>query len=121
MLNVPEQYRLKKGQYATTALDGNNGWFIIPLSGRSTAFALCSDGMGWEHVSVCIKADGKERTPTWAEMCKIKDLFWSPDDWVVQYHPAKSNYINNHPHVLHLWRPVGKEIPTPPSILVGIQ
>lgn len=54
-------------------------------------------------------------------MCFVKDLFWSDDDCVVQYHPPKSDYINNHEHCLHLWKPIDKQIPTPPSILVGLK
>ncbi len=54
-------------------------------------------------------------------MCFIKDLFWDEDDVVVQYHPAKSDYVNNHQYTLHLWRPTEGEMPTPPSIMVGIK
>jgi hypothetical protein len=53
-------------------------------------------------------------------MCFIKDLFWDAEDVVIQYHPAKSEYVNMHENTLHLWRPVGKEIPTPPKELVGV-
>lgn len=59
------------------------------------------------------------RTPTWKEMVYIKDLCWDGEDVVMQLHPRKSEYVNNHPHTLHLWRPIGQEIPTPPSIFVG--
>jgi hypothetical protein len=54
-------------------------------------------------------------------MCHVKALFWDPEDWVVQYHPAESEYVNNHPHTLHLWRPTAATLPTPPSILVGVK
>jgi hypothetical protein len=40
---------------------------------------------------------------------------------VVQYHPAKSEYVNNMPNCLHLWRPVNEAMPTPPSIMVGVR
>jgi hypothetical protein len=36
----------------------------------------------------------------------------------LQYHPAKSNYVNVAPHVLHLWRPLNQEVPLPPIYLV---
>lgn len=70
----------------------------------------------WEHVSISTQT----RCPTWEEMCFVKDLFWDEEDCVVQYHPPKSDYINCHPRCLHLWRPIGLEIPRPPKILVGI-
>jgi hypothetical protein len=60
------------------------------------------------------------RTPTWREMSYVKDLCWDGEDVVMQLHPKRSEYVNNHPHVLHLWRPVDAEIPTPPSIFVGV-
>lgn len=34
--------------------------------------------------------------------------------------PFAADYVNNHPHCLHIWKPTETEIPTPPSILVGI-
>lgn len=73
---------------------------------------------GWEHVSVSVIHGTKSRIPTWEEMCKVKDLFWDKDDCVIQYHPPESKYINNHPNVLHLWRPIGIDIPMPPLAAV---
>lgn len=80
---------------------------------------IASSGMGWDHVSVRAIESGTERTPTWDEMCLIKDLFWDADDCVVQFHPPRSEYVDEHPNVLHLWRPSNTNIQTPPSILVG--
>jgi hypothetical protein len=54
-------------------------------------------------------------------MCAVKDLFWGDDDWVVQFHPAKSAYVNNHPGCLHLWRPTREQMPMPPHELTGIK
>lgn len=62
-----------------------------------------------------------ERCPTWAEMCFIKNIFWGPDEAVIQIHPKEADYINNHPFCLHLWRPTDQEIPVPDPILVGIK
>jgi hypothetical protein len=79
--------------------------------------------MGWEHVSVSIGMPGKDalRCPTWEEMCYIKSMFWGEEDCVVQYHPAKSEYVNRHHFVLHLWRPTypSMRLPTPERIMVG--
>ncbi len=76
-----------------------------------------SDGEGWEHVSVSLPT----RCPNWPEMCFIKDMFWDAEDCVVQFHPPKSDYVNNHPYCLHLWRPTGTEISRPHWGLVGIK
>lgn len=97
--------------------DGFNGVFLIPAS-RLLFRVIAGDGGGWQHVSVSI--DDVPRCPNWQEMCMIKDLFWEPEDVVVQFHPKKSEYVNLHPHVLHLWRCIdGREFPTPPPIMVG--
>jgi len=121
MFKVPEKHRITTGLMATTAADGRNGAFKIPFSHRSFAYVVASDGMGWEHVSVHVVSDGRETTPTWAAMCKIKDTFWDEEDCVVQYHPPKSDYVNNHKFTLHLWRPTDQPLPRPDSILVGFK
>lgn len=116
MMRAPEQYRVTTGPFATDERAGNNGAFMIPFEGRELG-VIASDGLGWEHVSVSLG----NRTPNWREMCHVKDLFWEEEDTVIQYHPAKSEYVNNHPNCLHLWRPQGEKIPIPPSYLVGIK
>lgn len=123
MFHVPNKDRITYGTMGSGNWIGNNGAFQVWLSNRTDAIILASDGEGWEHVSVRMydKGTGQDRTPTWAEMCKIKDMFWDDEDCVIQYHPPKSEYVNNHPHVLHLWRPTEKVMPMPDSILVGIK
>jgi hypothetical protein len=71
----------------------------------------------WEHVSVSTVS----RTPTWAEMCRVKRLFWADDDVVVKFHPRRRDYINEHPHCLHLWRWTAGDFPVPEPILVGFR
>ena len=53
-------------------------------------------------------------------MCFVKDIFWEPDVCVVQFHPARSQYVNNHPYCLHLWHPLEADLPAPPTIAVGM-
>lgn len=43
--------------------DGNNGAFFVPFEGRYLK-VICSDGMGWDHVSVSLE----NRIPNWREM-----------------------------------------------------
>ena len=114
-----EAFRIRGGPLASDESYGNNGAFRILGPGSVLLLAIVSDGVGWEHVSV--RPLKKNRTPTWEEMCFVKDLFWYGEEVVIQYHPAESQYVNNHPHVLHMWRPTDGKIPTPPSILVGIK
>lgn len=68
-------------------------------------------GGGWEHVSVSLQ----NRCPTWDEMCRIKDIFWGEEECVVQFHPPRSEYVNNHPYCLHLWKKIGANWDTPPT------
>lgn len=76
-----------------------------------------NESIPWEHVSVSCE----KRTPNWREMCFVKSLFWDAEDAVMQLHPPQSQWINNHPYCLHLWRPLKETIPLPPSIAVGLQ
>ena len=73
--------------------------------------------MGWEHLSVSMPS----RTPSWEQMCKMKDIFWGEDEACVQYHPKKEDYVNMHQHCLHIWRPTQEALPIPPHILVGFR
>lgn len=115
---VPEKYRITTGYFRTTAADGNNGAFFIPTRpGMVPLKVIASDQGGWEHVSVSLP----DRTPTWELMCKVKSLFWDDEDCVMQLHPPRSQWVNNHSFCLHLWRPTdGQAIPTPPQIMVGV-
>ena len=104
-----------------TSFDGGCGIIRLPRdnkTGFTKASIIWSWGLGWEHVSVC-PINGK--MPTWDDMCFIKDMFFEDEDCVVQYHPPKSEYVNNVPNCLHLWKPIGQEMPMPPSILTGIK
>lgn len=116
MFQVPNEYREKIGKYASNEGYGNNGMFIIKSpNGYDDLNVLASDGEGWEHVSVSMP----RRTPSWEEMCFIKSIFWDSDDVVIQYHPAEEEYVNFHPHCLHLWRKIGHKFETPPTYMVG--
>ena len=55
-------------------------------------------------------------------MCRVKELFWSDTDAVVQYHPPADVYVNTHPFCLHLWRPSDpdNQLPVPDPELVGL-
>lgn len=116
--HVPESCRIRTGRIGTDAGHGNNGAFVITLRpGKTPIRVIASDMLGWEHVS----ASYPDRCPTWDEMCKVKSIFWDDEDCVMQLHPPRSEWVNNHSYCLHLWRPVGVQIPTPPSIMVGVK
>ena len=110
-----EEGRIREGRMASDSRYGTTGAFQIMGPKGEMLAIVASDGEGWEHVSISTK----RRTPNWDEMCFVKDLFWREDETVIQFHPPKSEYVNCHPHCLHLWKPVGKDVLLPPSILVG--
>ena len=125
--HVPELARdTTNPRLGTTSADGNNGAFDIESPEPGWRLALiASDGEGWEPVSIHAYrgVNGptlRLRMPGWREMVYVKDLCWDAEDCVVQFHPPKSEYVNNHPNVLHLWRPTDVQIPTPPSEFVGV-
>lgn len=120
---APKEYRIDHPYLGRG--EGNNGFFVIPHHRIKDYFynVMVSDGLGWEHVSVTLITHKKavERCPTWEEMCFIKDLFFYDTERVVQFHPPKDEYVSNHPFCLHLWRPIGVELPFPAPIMVGIK
>ena len=123
MKKAPEEFRLKTGMLPSDSSYGNNEIFVIPhYKVYDYEFdCIISDGEGWEHVSVTVHPKRKlaTRTCTWQEMCFIKNLFWTEEETVVQFHPPKSEYVNCHAFCLHLWRKVGSEFELPPAIMVG--
>ncbi len=119
--------RLEEGRWRSGPLGSETGdrfgAFLIQGPCGARLKIIASDGtadhdiglQSWEHVSVSCE----RRPPNWQEMCFTKDLFWDPEECVVQFHPPKSQYVNCHPHCLHLWRPLDSELPMPPRIMVG--
>ena len=51
-------------------------------------------------------------------MCRVKDMFFHPEEVAVQYHPKESEYVNRHPYCLHIWRKCGEDFETPPMAFV---
>lgn len=97
--------------------DGLAAFLIHPAYKSGSVVIVASWGGGWEHVSV----SNSKRCPTWDEMCMIKDIFWREDEWCCEFHPAEADYVNNHNYCLHIWKPLNKELPTPPSWMVGLR
>lgn len=119
-LHTLDKYRLSDCELQRYGAigDSGNGCFKVFISGRAF-FVIASNGGGWDHVSVSPCNHRRQACPTWDEMCAIKDMFFDTEETVVQYHPAKSDYVNVHPYCLHLWKPNnGMKLPAPPIIFV---
>lgn len=97
----------------TVGADGGNGEIHFH---HWSGTVVWSFGGGWDHVSV--SPYKKTITPSWDDMCRIKDMFFRDDEVVVQFHPAKSEYVNVMPNCLHLWKPQEAKMPTPPRLFV---
>lgn len=116
--------RIRTGQFWSDDSHGANGMFMVNGPNGAELKIVASDdseepetSLGWEHVSVSCK----NRCPNWPEMCFVKDLFWEPEETVIQFHPPESSYISNHPYCLHLFRNRHSGHALPPSILVGVK
>ncbi len=97
-----------------SGIDGGWGYVTLHKYANIIPKVIFSTGGGWDHVSVSFE----NRCPKWEEMCRIKNIFFYPDECVIQYHPPNGDYINQHPYVLHLWRPQSEAIPMPPKVMV---
>lgn len=119
-LHTLDSYRLTEKERELYGIKGDEGFgvFKVYVDGKSF-FVIASDGGGWEHVSVSPCNKKRKVCPTWEEMCAIKDLFFDPEERVVQFHPSRSEYVNDHPYCLHLWRWKEGDFPHPPMIFVG--
>lgn len=66
------------------------------------------DGDRWIHVSVSAgmeRPNGRQvqQLPSYKQLCEVKDLFIGPGRKAVQVFPPRTEHINIHPCVLHLF------------------
>lgn len=120
---ITETVEKSRRVYGTYSTDHGKpfGYFSLKFNDNVNLTCVAYNGAmdGWEHVSVSVA--GKNRTPNWNEMCFVKNAFWDEDDTVIQFHPAKNDYVNMHPFCLHLFRPSNGEFPKPNSLVVGFK
>lgn len=110
---------LEAGRFRYLGGDAYNGAFclVAPPTG-ATLHVIASTGDGWDHVSVSVALE--PCCPLWEEMAWIRDAFFAPGEAVMQLHPPREQYVNNHPYCLLMWRPQREAIPLPPVAMVGI-
>ena len=110
---------IKKNGYLKIKKEGQDGFggTFYDKKTRCNLNFIISWGAGFEHCSVSMPT----RCPSWEQMCVMKELFWKDDEVCMELHPAKKDYVNNHPYCLHIWRPINQEIPLPPTIMVGFK
>lgn len=115
MRTIKEIKECKRITITSVSKDGFRGFIKMPWW-KGTF--ICSFDF-WDHVSIS-PADIK-LTPSWDDMCLIKDIFFKEDEAVIQIHPPKAEYVNQMPNCLHLWRWNEGEMTLPPSWMVGIK
>ena len=123
ILNVKlSSSRVTEGPFASSEIDGLAGVFIF--TSDDFRLKVISSGpandvnKGWEHVSVSMMhVELGEMLPEWNTMKFVKELFWDDEETVLQFHPKKSEYVNVHDGVLHLWKPP-YEVALPPKEFV---
>ena len=112
---VMNNSQVQFGNFFKTAecdMNGFQGFLRLRDSKHTMSFMCSIDNDGdrkVEHVSVSYM-DSNRKTPTWEEMCQVKEIFWDDEKEVHQVHPKKSQYVHGYKdlkNVLHLWRPVG--------------
>lgn len=127
MKNI-EEIKATPGIYIKKEGPNGFGGTVFPIEYKKWKLKVVNDidkalhfifsvGCGFEHLSVSTPI----KTPTWDQMCRMKDIFWREDEVCMQLHPKKEDYVNNMKYCLHIWKPIDKEIPTPPSIMVGLR
>lgn len=114
-LTTLDEFRDRRGEMKFAGAYGGatEGMFIVQCN-RIMLVVIAAVGGGWEHVS----ASSRVRCPTWAEMEFVKRMFFEDHETVMQLHVPATEHVNVHPFCLHLWRPVGVEIPRPPAFMV---
>ena len=110
---------IKNNPKIRNIINGSDGGKADIHIGGWDGSVIWSIGAGWDHVSVCPYI--KRITPSWDDMCQLKEIFFNDDEAVIQIHPPKNEYVNNMDNCLHLWRCIYKEMVLPPSCLVGFR
>jgi len=77
---------------------------------QRTLYVLAFARDGWD----CVIASAKDGLPNGAEMKMLRDLFFKPDEIVMQLYSATGAPEKS---CLRLWRPHAGGIPVPPAFL----
>lgn len=81
----------------------HGGYGEVHINNWSGSVIWGRDEDGWEHVSVSPYIH--RITPSWDDMCVLKDMFFGEEEIAMQIHPRKSQYVNKMENCLHIWKP----------------
>lgn len=120
-LSTMEQYLVEDIKDLSTLMDSKA--FIREYAFHTTnetIRVIASNSLGWDHINAIVQLNSifpEYRMPNAEEMKKIKNMFFSRNEPVMEVHPKKEDYVNINPNVLHLWKPNLIDLPVPPNIL----
>jgi hypothetical protein len=60
------------------------------------------DGKRWLHISISHNGDPAS-LPSWGDLLAVRDTFLGEEALCLHLLPPKSEHVNIHPGVLHLW------------------
>ena len=86
-----EQYRKKHPVLGSSPVGKGYGYFEIPYESATLhVIAVGSKDclVDWDHVSVSLS----DRCPDWFEMSYVKDLFFDPEETVIQFGGRFGNF-----------------------------
>lgn len=95
--------------------DSEDGFFVVKNHGFREINVVVSTEGGWDLVSVMTRGS----SPTWDEMCLVREIFFRDDETAIQYSVPKPERISTHKFALHWWRPHTLELPRPPRELIA--
>ena len=82
--------------------DEHGGYGIFRYGSLRNASVIWGRNEGGKYDHVSISPSG--RTPTWEELCKVKDTFFNDDEECYQIFPKKREHVNLDKNCLHIWR-----------------
>jgi len=98
--NVYVSERFFNAMRAMVRLDGVRLTVILEVEDH--VLALGQPGSLWAHLSVGAQNAKPKRVPTWEELGWCKRYFLG-DRKAIQVLPPRAEYVNDNPHVLHLF------------------
>lgn len=104
-----DKFRIDASRLGFDDLDPSKEGFFGIRVGSEYYSVIASTGAGWDHVSVA----GEYVIPTHEVVSAVKEKFFNSDEYAIEIHPKKAEYINNHSRCLHIWRPTEQKLPVP--------
>lgn len=92
--SAPASWRLVE-----RSLDGAKYLHCLAPYSVIVSRAIELDGRQWTHFSV----GHPHRLPSWDDLVRFKEAFLGPESKAIQVLAPRSQWVNIHPYVLHLW------------------